>query len=97
MTHRLTGDEETRACSGLFCFIGAGPATGWLTRVATDRNGFVLTDVQLAPDDLSCREEDVRDYAGRGALHSPGLGRRSTGWRAAPKQYQSGQVPPVRS
>ena len=52
MTHRLTGDEETRACSGLFCFIGAGPATGWLTRVARDRNGFVLTDVQLAPDDL---------------------------------------------
>ena len=52
LTHRPTGDEESRACRGLFCFIGAEPATGWLTRVATDRNGFVLTDVQLAPDDL---------------------------------------------
>jgi hypothetical protein len=37
------------------------------------------------------------DYAARVALHLPGLGRRSTGWSAAPKQYQSGQVPPVRS
>ena len=52
LTHRPTGSEETRACRGLFCFIGAEPATGWLTRVATDRNGFVLTDVQLTPDDL---------------------------------------------
>ena len=52
LTHRPTGDEEARACRGLFCFIGAEPATGWLTRVAMDRNGFVLTDVQLAPDDL---------------------------------------------
>jgi thioredoxin reductase (NADPH) len=47
-----TGDEETRACRGLFCFIGAEPATGWLTRVAVDRNGFVRTDAELTPDDL---------------------------------------------
>jgi thioredoxin reductase (NADPH) len=52
LTHRPTRDEETRACRGLFCFIGAEPATGWLTRVAVDRNGFVRTDVQLTPDDL---------------------------------------------
>jgi thioredoxin reductase (NADPH) len=52
LTHRPTGDEETRACRGLFCFIGAEPATGWLTRVATDRNGFIRTDVQLTADDL---------------------------------------------
>jgi thioredoxin reductase (NADPH) len=52
LTHRPTRNEETRACRGLFCFIGAEPATGWLTGVAVDRNGFVRTDVQLTPDDL---------------------------------------------
>jgi thioredoxin reductase (NADPH) len=52
LTHRPTGEDETRACRGLFCFIGAEPATGWLTGVALDRNGFVRTDVQLTPDDL---------------------------------------------
>jgi thioredoxin reductase (NADPH) len=52
LTHRPTRSEETRACRGLFCFIGAEPATGWLTRVALDRNGFVRTDVQLTPEDL---------------------------------------------
>jgi thioredoxin reductase (NADPH) len=52
LTHRPTGDEETRDCRGLFCFIGAQPATGWLARVALDRNGFIRTDAQLTPDDL---------------------------------------------
>ena len=52
LTHRPTGSEETRACRGLFCFIGAEPATGWLSGVAMDRNGFIRTDVQLTPDDL---------------------------------------------
>jgi thioredoxin reductase (NADPH) len=52
LTHGPTGNEETRACRGLFCFIGAEPATAWLTRVAVDRNGFIRTDVQLTPDDL---------------------------------------------
>jgi thioredoxin reductase (NADPH) len=52
LTRRPTGSEETRACRGLFCFIGADPATGWLTGVAMDRNGFIRTDVQLTPDDL---------------------------------------------
>ena len=37
-------------CRGVFCFIGAEPATGWLTGVATDDNGFILTDTQLEPD-----------------------------------------------
>ena len=30
LTHRATGHEESRACRGLFCFIGAEPSTGWL-------------------------------------------------------------------
>lgn len=48
-----TGEQRTLGCSGLFCFIGAEPATAWLGDVVLlDRNGFVLTDRQLpeAPD-----------------------------------------------
>lgn len=36
-----------RSCVGLFCFIGAQPATGWLAGVALDKDGFVRTDIQL--------------------------------------------------
>ncbi len=42
-------DRTPRPCRGLFCFIGAVPATDWLSDsgVALDAKGFVLTDVQL--------------------------------------------------
>jgi thioredoxin reductase (NADPH) len=47
------GEQQEQACRGLFCFIGAEPATGgWLTGVALDEHGFVRTDVQLTDDDL---------------------------------------------
>ena len=36
-------------CAGLFCFIGAEPATGWLTHVALDETGFIPTDRALTP------------------------------------------------
>ncbi len=46
------GTRRTIDCRGLFCFIGAVPATAWLgARVALDRSGFVLTDRSL-PDDI---------------------------------------------
>jgi thioredoxin reductase (NADPH) len=51
------GEAEHRcACAGLFCFIGAQPATEWLekTGVALDTDGFVLTDQQL--DDAEVTE-----------------------------------------
>jgi thioredoxin reductase (NADPH) len=50
-----SGDDrrDRRPCRGLFCFIGARPATGWLTCVALDDDGFVLTDRQLADAALS--------------------------------------------
>ncbi|HEY3828253.1 MAG TPA: FAD-dependent oxidoreductase [Solirubrobacteraceae bacterium] len=48
LKHTTTGLEYTTLCSGLFCFIGARPATAWLTdAVMLDRDGFVLTDRQL--------------------------------------------------
>jgi thioredoxin reductase (NADPH) len=46
--HGATGAQQTIDCSGLFCFIGARPATAWLGQsVQLDRDGFVLTDRQL--------------------------------------------------
>jgi thioredoxin reductase (NADPH) len=39
-------------CTGLFCFIGAVPATDWLDDVALDDHGFVLTDAELDSDRL---------------------------------------------
>lgn len=57
-----TGEQRTVACSGLFCFIGAVPATSWLAgSLALDPDGFVLTDRSLpgGPDagpDPSVRE-----------------------------------------
>jgi thioredoxin reductase (NADPH) len=44
------GAERTLDSAGLFSFIGADPATGWLGDAVTlDEDGFVLTDRQL-PD-----------------------------------------------
>jgi thioredoxin reductase (NADPH) len=49
LRHTATGEEQTIPCSGLFCFIGAQPATGWLCDgVLLDQDGFVLTDRQLS-------------------------------------------------
>ena len=47
ITNRQTGVHSTQPSSGLFCFIGATPATHWMTGVDCDENGFLLTDAQL--------------------------------------------------
>jgi len=52
VTDRAAGTTQAQPCSGLFCFIGAEPATSWLTGVATGDDGFIRTDVQLTADDL---------------------------------------------
>ena len=46
------GAHERVACSGLFCFIGAAPATEWLNGLAVDENGFLRTDAQLLDEEL---------------------------------------------
>jgi thioredoxin reductase (NADPH) len=46
------GELDEQGCRGLFCFIGAEPATSWLTGVALDEHGFVRTDVELTGDEL---------------------------------------------
>jgi thioredoxin reductase (NADPH) len=52
VTDRAAGTTQIQACSGLFCFIGAEPATSWLTGIATEDDGFIRTDVQLTDEDL---------------------------------------------
>ncbi len=52
ITDRTTGTTRAQPCSGLFCFIGAEPATSWLTGIAIEENGFIRTDVQLTSTDL---------------------------------------------
>ncbi len=52
ITDRTTDSTRAQPCSGLFCFIGAEPATSWLTGIATGDDGFIRTDVQLNDDDL---------------------------------------------
>lgn len=47
-----SGESEAIACEGLFCFIGATPATGWLADIATDDRGFILTDTQVPDEEL---------------------------------------------
>jgi thioredoxin reductase (NADPH) len=64
LTNRATGATSEAACSGLFCFIGAVPATEWLTRVALDEDGFIRTDSQLLDDDLG----EIWSHMGRRPL-----------------------------
>jgi thioredoxin reductase (NADPH) len=63
--HNGSGESGRHDCRGLFCFIGAEPATSWLNGfVALDGDGFVRTDVQLAAEDLA----DVWRTLGRSPL-----------------------------
>ncbi|MGP3536189.1 FAD-dependent oxidoreductase [Microbacterium sp. RD1] len=43
------GDVDAR---GLFCFIGADPATGWLSGLDQDADGFLRTGTDIVPDVL---------------------------------------------
>jgi len=44
---RSDGRRSRLDCRALFCFIGAEPVSGWLTGIATDADGFVVTDSRL--------------------------------------------------
>ena len=53
LEHTATGERRDVGCSGLFCFIGAVPATGWLHEaLELDTKGFILTDRAL-PDSVT--------------------------------------------
>ncbi|HEY2667033.1 MAG TPA: FAD-dependent oxidoreductase [Actinomycetota bacterium] len=62
LEHTPTGQQHTVPCSGLFCFIGAEAATGWLDgTVALDPAGFVLTDRSIPKAALIDGEFAARD------------------------------------
>jgi thioredoxin reductase (NADPH) len=52
LRERSGGTRTAVACHGLFCFIGAEPATAWLDGVARDDHGFLLTDHDLEEQHL---------------------------------------------
>ena len=52
LADRGTGERRAVDCEGVFCFIGAQPATGWLADIALDPDGFVRTGHDLGPDEL---------------------------------------------
>jgi thioredoxin reductase (NADPH) len=50
LRNTATGSTGRLAATGLFCFIGALPASSWLPEnVARDDHGFVLTDIAVPP------------------------------------------------
>ena len=52
--------EHTLSCAALFSFIGAEPASGWLSGCAeVDARGFVLTDRGVDPARLDARWEEL--------------------------------------
>jgi thioredoxin reductase (NADPH) len=60
--HTPSGARRTHHSAGLFCFIGADPATEWLGGiVALDSRGFVLTDRSLPGSALDSGAFLVRD------------------------------------
>ena len=51
-----TGAVTQAAASGLYCFIGAQPASAWLpAQVARDEHGFALTDVAVPARSAAAR------------------------------------------
>jgi thioredoxin reductase (NADPH) len=48
--------EDTVDCRGLFCFIGAEPATEWLADVERDEAGFVHTGADVIALDDAWRD-----------------------------------------
>jgi thioredoxin reductase (NADPH) len=59
---RVAGPEGdvTLRCAALFSFIGAEPASEWLSRCAAlDERGFVLTDRSLSEEHLDARWETL--------------------------------------
>ncbi|MFF5075708.1 FAD-dependent oxidoreductase [Actinoplanes sp. NPDC000266] len=47
VVERSDGARDRLDCRALFCFIGAEPVSDWMTGVARDDKGFILTDGQL--------------------------------------------------
>jgi thioredoxin reductase (NADPH) len=47
LANNTSASSIEQACRGLFCFIGAQPATEWLDHIDLNHDGSILTDTQL--------------------------------------------------
>jgi thioredoxin reductase (NADPH) len=57
---RSAGEDSLLPCGAVFSFIGAEPASGWLSGCAAlNTRGFVLTDRSLGVDNLDARWETL--------------------------------------
>ena len=54
---RSAGTFVEESCRGLFCFIGATPATEWLAGIDLDDDGFIRTDSHLPESSLGAMWE----------------------------------------
>ncbi|GAA4837054.1 FAD-dependent oxidoreductase [Luteimicrobium xylanilyticum] len=63
-----SGPRTRVPARGLFSFIGAQPASGWLRDVARDDDGFVLTDTDLQGAPAFGAQADVWRALGRSPL-----------------------------
>lgn len=62
LEHTPSAERRVVECTGLFCFIGADPATEWLGElVALDPRGFVFTDRSLPATAQETATFRVRD------------------------------------
>ena len=88
--HTPTGEHRTIACGGLFCFIGAEPATSWLKdSVALDSHGFILTD-----RDVMDRGPAERPFADETRCRSRRRSWGSSLWETSDMARSSGWRPP---
>jgi thioredoxin reductase (NADPH) len=73
---RVAGPEgdATLRCAALFSFIGAEPASEWLSRcAAVDEHGFVLTDRSLSEEHLDARWDTLARQPFPFETSTPGL------------------------
>jgi thioredoxin reductase (NADPH) len=73
LTEKDGGRQRPVPCAGLFCFIGAEPATAWLGNcVSLDKDGFVLTDRQLPDEEVAGGGEPLPFETSRPAVFAAG-------------------------
>jgi thioredoxin reductase (NADPH) len=77
VVERSGGGRHRLDCRALFCFIGAEPVSGWMTGVARDDKGFILTDCRLGAATLPFSTSAPRVFA-VGDLRSSSIKRVAT-------------------
>lgn len=59
LTNNRTGESRDQDENALFCFIGATPATRWISGLVVEPSGFISTDVRIAAQQLGAEWESI--------------------------------------